>query len=165
MEINTTPAANVISTSPPSGTTSELLKRAKTTKEAILELLQYDTQHKRLNDEIKQLVEQHRRCELKLIAYMQKNDIIQLAVNKESYLQLRERKKEIKPKSEIMLARLTEILQTGERDPMMIFKFMRRPVSTGTDYVLSKRHKRKPRIPSEGGTVAKSRKTGSSIQK
>ena len=142
----------VIDTTPSQPRVAGTTRKRLTTKAAVQELIQLETQKRMMIDEIKKITELTKRCEAKLVDYMLKNDVIKIAVTDSSFLEMRQRQRREKPKSAMVLARLTQMLAAGERDPKVIFDFIRAPILKEKSYTLSKRKTRKPRAP---GSYAK----------
>lgn len=114
-----------------------------TTRAAIAEWLKLEEEHDRLSDELKKIAEMQKKTETRMVSYMRRNDIEQVTINELFYLALRYKMKRQKPKYAVMLQRLRDLMETGERDAEKILIALRAPVLVTPEYVVSKRKRRK----------------------
>lgn len=118
------------------------------TKAAVKEFVRLDDGLKEAREQTKVARKGLETCREQIITYMREADIPRLAIKKGTqYLESREKVVKIRPKAEIVKAKLQELLARNITDPEEIYKAIQECGGTRQVWKLSRRSKRKAREP------------------
>lgn len=116
------------------------------TKAAVKEFVRLDDGLKEAREQTKVARKGLEDCREKIIAYMREADVSRLGIKKGAqYLEAREKMVRIRPKAEIVKAKLQELLARNITDPEEIYKAIQECGGSRRIWKLSRRSKRKPR--------------------